>query len=87
MVIKSDPSRSRDKTRITAMVYWGNREVRGLINGTRSVITGWQYQLSCHQDPNAWYKESTLRKLPPEDRTGWEDCVFNPHKEKAPSGA
>lgn len=46
--------------------------------------TGWGYR-TAHVDPaiSGFYKEQSLRKLPPEEGSSWEDCVWSPIKETA----
>lgn len=40
----------------------------------------WLYKtLECTR-VKQWLRESQLRKLPPEERMSWEDCLFQPNK-------
>ena len=39
---------------------------------------GWTYQTRHQPDMTLWWHEGSLKKLPPEQRTSWEDCAWQP---------
>jgi len=49
--------------------------------GTKEVGV-WSYRLA-GQDSHTYSRESSLRKIPPEDRTQFDDEIWNPLKETA----
>ena len=77
LVSKNNPQKNSERTEITNRIF-GNGVVRA--TGER-IENGHFYQLSHTAD--SYWGEQSLRKLPPEDRTSWEDCAFNPLKVKA----
>lgn len=78
MVSKSNPEFNSERTEIVKSRYGRPR----CINTHARSPAAWFYQCS-HIAGDIWAGEEDLRKLPPEDRTSREDCVFNPMKVKA----
>ena len=72
------PERNVDKTEVVRAEYDNYRDV---ITGKEAVE--WCYKTESDIDERDWWDETALRKLPPEDRTSWDNCIFNPLKEKA----
>lgn len=58
-------------------------QLRGKLSYVSS-YTGWAYFCS-HQGKCGWYLEPNLRKLPPQQRTQWKDCAWQPKKEGVPA--
>lgn len=69
-----DPASDIDKTEVIEMVY-----MQG--DNSRSYV-GWAYRTLHIQAENGWYAEASLKKIPPDDRSSWESCVWQPSKEK-----
>ena len=68
---KNCPDENSDRT-VVARAEFG--AFTDNISGEERV--NWVYQL-VHAG-SKWWDESALRKIPPEDRTSWEDCVWQP---------
>jgi len=55
-----------------------------LIKRTHERHSGWWYRISPdpEQKPDTRWFETALRKLPPEERTQWEDTIFQPNRDE-----
>jgi hypothetical protein len=45
------------------------------------IYTGWAYKFTDQWDPATWSRECLVHKLPPEERTQWSDCEWQPDRE------
>jgi len=57
--------------------------VKGLGNLKGEPYVGYGYKASHRTHSSAWFREDSLKKLPPNELTSWEDCVFTPATEPA----
>lgn len=65
------------RVEIDGRIYLENSRAR---NDFGRLYTGWAYH--CSGDEEGTYAEEyALRKLPPEERTQWEDCAWQPTKQ------
>ncbi len=69
------PECNIDKVEVVKMSYSEDWEC----SVTGKIYSGYAYKLA---HSHRLWPEPALRKLPPESRTGWEDCVWKPVKEK-----
>ena len=72
---------------ITSCQWWEN--IHCCTGGRNHFYTGYMYALDGSEkdpengefDEGTWALESMLQKLPPEERTQWKDCAFQPNKQ------
>lgn len=66
-----------DKTEVVSVKYFSSaKSVNGDISGP-----GWRYQTAHQPDKKLWWREASLKKLPPNKRVSFSDTHFQPMPE------
>ena len=58
-------------------IFWCNMPL-GAIRDNNPYL-GWGYRVAGQANPRAFSREHRVRKLPPEERTQWSDCEWQPN--------
>jgi len=66
------------RTEVTSVKWYNKFGLRFATYSEPEYVKGWVYQVTA--EPGRFAKEEQLFKLPPEDRTSWEDCEWQPNK-------
>lgn len=67
-----------ERTVITAVKYVSKAEAR-----KTKRPAGWAYQTAHQPNPNYFFREASLRKLPGDSAADWADCIWRPNKATA----